>query len=144
MTIVGDSLLNRTNEKDLSRYHTVQVKTTLELNKRYSREKACQIKPAVRRKPDVLIIHAATNDFNNNIDTTEVLLETIKPANEEIPETEIAVSTLITDSHVGAIVGQRGRRETQGPKASDESRKFGGHGVLPGKNFLRPQPLDWL
>ena len=58
---------------------------------------ADHIKPAVRRKSDMLIIHAGTNDFNNkNINTIEVLKKTIKSVKEESPETKIAVSTFIT------------------------------------------------
>ena len=50
----------------------------------------------MRRKPDVLVIHAGTNDFDKNINTIEVLKRTIKSVKEESPETKIAVSTLIT------------------------------------------------
>ncbi len=93
VTIVGDSLLNGIDEKGLSRHHIVKVKNHPGAN---MEDIADNIKPAVRMKPDILIIHAGTNDFNKNINTIEVLKKTIKSVKEESPETKIAVSTLLT------------------------------------------------
>ena len=91
VTIVGDSLLNGIDEKGLSRHHIVKVKNHPGAN---MEDIADHIKQAVRRKPDILIIHAGTND--KNINTIEVLKTTIKSVKEESPETKIAVSTLLT------------------------------------------------
>ena len=90
VTIVGDSLLNGIDEKGLSRHHVVEVKNHPGANI------ADHIKPDTRRKPDLLIIYAGTNDLTRGINTIEVLRNTITFVKKESPETQIAISTHIT------------------------------------------------
>ena len=93
VTIVGDSLLNGIDEKGLSRHHIIKVKNHPGAN---MEDIADHVRPVIRRKPDLLIIHAGTNDLTKGINTAEVLRETITFIKKESPETQIAVSTLIT------------------------------------------------
>ena len=56
---------------------------------------ADHVKPVTRREPDLLIIHAWTNDLTRGINIIEVLRETITFKKKEIPEGQIATSTLV-------------------------------------------------
>ena len=57
---------------------------------------ADHIKHDTRRKPDLLIIHAGTNDLTRGINTIKVMRKTFTVVKKESPETQIAISTLIT------------------------------------------------
>ena len=73
--VVGDSIVSGLSEKGLSKRHTVKVRlhpgdTTEDL--------ADDIKPIMRKNPDLVIIHFGTNDITNNgVNTKEKLPETI-------------------------------------------------------------------
>ena len=84
VTIVGDSLLNGIDENGLSRHHVVKVKNHPGAN---MEDIADHIKPDTRRKPDLLIIHAGTNDITRGINTIEVLRKIITFVKKESPET---------------------------------------------------------
>ena len=94
VVIIGDSMVNNIQENGLNKHHDVQIKrhggaTTLDVKD--------FIKPIVRRKPDLIIIHAGTNDLTNEkINTAENLTEIIESAREVSPETEIVISSVIT------------------------------------------------
>ena len=67
--IIGDSMLNGINEEGLSddRFQ-VKVKN----HSGATTEDICDfIKPDVRKKPDIIIVHAGTNDITNNIKSFE-------------------------------------------------------------------------
>ena len=70
--IVGDSMLNGITEHGLDKRHRIKVKAhpgaTLQ-------DILDHIKPTVRRNPDVLIIHAATNDITNDVKTVQYFKE---------------------------------------------------------------------
>ena len=87
-------MVNNIQENGLSKQHHVQIKrnggaTTLDVKD--------FIKPIVRRKPDLIIIHAGTNDLkDDNVNTAETLTEIFEAARDVSPETEIVMSSVIT------------------------------------------------
>jgi len=56
------------------------------------------LKPVTRKKPDCIIIHAATNDLTSNeqIDTLANFNQMIQNIRKESPETAIAISNVVT------------------------------------------------
>ena len=53
------------------------------------------IKPVLRKKPDLIIVHAGTNDLTNDrVNTIDNWREIIETAKQESPETEIVFSSL--------------------------------------------------
>ena len=94
IVIIGDSMVNNIQENGLNKHHHVQIKrhggaTTLDVKD--------FIKPIVRRKPDLIIIHTGTNDLtDDNVNTAESLTEIFEAARDVSPETEIVMSSAIT------------------------------------------------
>ena len=82
-------MVNNIQENGLNKQHHVQIKrhggaTTLDVKD--------FIKPIVRRKPDLIIIHAGTNDLtDDNVNTAETLTEIFEAASDVSPETEIVM-----------------------------------------------------
>ena len=54
------------------------------------------IKPALRKKPDVVIIHCGTNDLTSQEKTIENMRELVSLAKAESPDTELVISSIIT------------------------------------------------
>ena len=92
--IVGDSLLNGINENGMKKLnHNVKVRnhpgaTTEDI--------IDHIKPILRKKPDLLIVHSGTNDLTNEkVDTTECLENINRYIKKTSPNTTLVVSKLI-------------------------------------------------
>ena len=92
--IVGDSLLNGINENGMKKLnHNVKVRnhpgaTTEDI--------IDHIKPILRKKPDLLIVHSGTNDLNNEkVNTTECLENINRYIKKTSPNTTLVVSKLI-------------------------------------------------
>ena len=50
------------------------------------------MKPSIRRKPDIIIIHTVTNDITSGTDTQEFLDHAVNLIKTESPETAIVTS----------------------------------------------------
>ena len=92
--IVGDSLLNGINENGMKKLnHNVKVRnhpgaTTEDI--------IDHIKPILRKKTDLLIVHSGTNDLNNEkVNTTECLENINRYIKKTSPNTTLVVSKLI-------------------------------------------------
>ena len=95
IAIVGDSILNGIHEEGLQKAHNVRVKphsgaTTTDI--------VDYLKPVIRKKPDCMIKHAATNDLTSKeeIDTLANFNTIIENIRKESPETVIALSNVVT------------------------------------------------
>ena len=57
------------------------------------------MKPAIRRKPDTLIVHTGTNDITSDTGTQKFLDEAVNLLKTESPQTEFVISlpTIRTD-----------------------------------------------
>ena len=60
IVVVGDSIINNIDAKGLCRNHNVEVRS---YGGATTRDMVVHIKPNLRSKPDVIIIHAGTNDL---------------------------------------------------------------------------------
>ena len=94
--VVGDSILNEINENCLSKNakkYYVNVRAHLGAT---SRDLIDHIKPVARRKPHLVVVQVGTNDITNNVDTEEMLPTLVNDMNKKSPDTEIAISVLVT------------------------------------------------
>ena len=54
------------------------------------------IKPTLRKKPDVVIVHCGTNDLTSQEKTIANMQELIRMSKAESPDTELVMSSIIT------------------------------------------------
>ena len=86
-------MVNNIQENGLNKQHHVQIKchngaTILDLKD--------FIKPAIRRKPDLIVSHAGTNDLaDDQVNTSGNLAEIFKEVRSISPESEIVMSSVI-------------------------------------------------
>ena len=66
--IIGDSILNGISEHGLNKSHDVKVRPHSGAT---SQDNKDHVKPIIRRKPDLIIIHAGTNDLAKGCNTLE-------------------------------------------------------------------------
>ena len=91
--IIGDSILNGISENGLNKSHDVKVRPHSGAT---SQDIKDHIKPIIRRKPDLIIIHAGTNDLTKGCNTVDEMNEIIDAAKSDCPSTEIVISSLTT------------------------------------------------
>ena len=93
--IIGDSMLNGINEEGLSDdRHKVKVKNHSGATTENIRD---FIKPEVRKKPDIIIVHVGTNDITNNTKSFEnykKITDAIKGCHQ-IRVTKLRISNVI-------------------------------------------------
>ena len=73
--IVGDSMLKNITGSGLSKDHTVKIRphpgvTTIDM--------IDYIKPELRHKPDIVILHCGTNDITNDVNTVKKIKNLVK------------------------------------------------------------------
>ncbi|XP_057290263.1 rho GTPase-activating protein gacU-like [Hydractinia symbiolongicarpus] len=92
--IIGDSMVKEINPRGISRYHKVDVRshsaaTTSDL--------IDHIKPYVRKKPDIIVIHIGTNDLTNKVNTRKKIKNVIAAIREidRDQNIEIILSSII-------------------------------------------------
>ena len=92
--IVGDSMIKNITGTGISRSNTVKMRphpgaTTVDI---------CDyIKPELRHKPDVIIIHCGTNDIENEINTVKKIKKLVKEIDEYDKQNppKVVISSLI-------------------------------------------------
>ena len=87
--VLGDSIINGIEEKGLSRNHIVKVRKYPGDN---TEDMIDHVKPIIRKKPDLIIVHFGTNDITAEKDTDKNTQKVIDMVKAESPDTEIAVS----------------------------------------------------
>ena len=90
--IVGDSMLKNITGSGLSKDHTVKIRphpgaTTVDM--------IDYIKPELRHKPDIVILHCGTNDITNDVNTVKKIKKLVKEIEENDGSTDIVISGLI-------------------------------------------------
>ena len=92
IVIVGDSIINNIDAKELGRNHNIKVcsygVTT--------RDMVDHIKPSLRSKPDVIIVHAGTNDLTKEEKTIINLQNIVDDVKSSSPKTEVVISLATT------------------------------------------------
>ena len=90
--IVGDSLVNCIQENGLNKQHDVQIKRHGGASTEDIKD---HIKPVLRKKPNLIIVHACTNDLTNDrVNTIDNWNEIIESAKRKSPDNEIVFATL--------------------------------------------------
>ncbi len=91
IVIIGDSLLNGLEEKKMKRNHDIQIRPQPGAS---SLDISDHIRPVLRRNPDCIIIHAATN-ITKHKDTIKDIEEMMNEAKTMSPTTNIVMSELV-------------------------------------------------
>ena len=61
------------------------------------------IKPELRHKPDIVILHSGTNDIANDVNTVKKMKKLVKEIEENDGSTDIVISGLIKRFNHNAI-----------------------------------------
>merc|ERR1712080_11517 len=90
--IVGDSMLSGLNEKGMSKNNNVKKRnhgpcTSEDIMKR--------VESTIRRNPEVIIFHVGTNDIISEVDTISNMENVIRCVRRKLPDTKIAISSVI-------------------------------------------------
>ena len=94
VVVIGDSIINNIEARGLGNKHHVKVKP---FSGASSDDMKDFIKPSIRLKPDVVILHVGTNDLTRKeIDTVKNLEQIHKYIKDESPNTKLIISTLTT------------------------------------------------
>ena len=103
VTITGDSLIKYLRCDNLSSknndVNTHPESTTVDM--------LDYIKPTVRRKPDVLVIHTGTNDLTNGVNTMKEVRQLVKCVKELDKEEEVKIGFL-------SVINRSGRNLEKG------------------------------
>ena len=88
IVIIGDSIIKHVNGREVSRNNIVKVRshpgaTTEDL--------IDYVKPSVRKKPKMVILHTGTNDITNNINTMQKIRKVINTVRENDANEEIEI-----------------------------------------------------
>ena len=92
--IIGDSMLNGINERGISKDDIIKIKAHSGSS---SEDLIDYIKPDIKKKPDIIILHIGTNDISKNkTDTIENLEKIRKHALKTSPKTKFVISSITT------------------------------------------------
>ena len=92
--IIGDSMIKYVNGREVSRNNSVKVRShpgaTADDFNHY-------VRPTVRKKPNLIIIHSGTNDIQNNVNTLQKIRKVISSIKEYDTDDniKIALSSII-------------------------------------------------
>ena len=87
--VIGDSILNGIEERGICKHHNVKVRPHPGAA---TNDIVDDIKPAARKRPDVLLIHCGTNDITNSVNTSKHLKEIVSTVRKITPQTKIVLS----------------------------------------------------
>ena len=93
MEIIGDSLLNGGVESTLSTKENIKVGNFRGLSTEDMKDYA---NPTIRKKTDLIIFHAGTNDITNKCDTITNLQAIVNKVKKSSANTRIAISSVIS------------------------------------------------
>ena len=94
VSIIGDSILNNIDGNTLSdERFNIRVKnhsgaSTLDI--------CDHVKPEIRKNPDVIIVHAGSNDLTNNIKSLENYKRILDLVRSKLPNCKLAISNVTT------------------------------------------------
>ena len=93
-------MLKNITGSGLSKDHTVKIRphpgaTTIDM--------IDYIKPELRHKPDIVILHCGTNDITNDVNTVKKIKKLVKEIEENDGSTDIVISGLIKRFDCNAI-----------------------------------------
>ena len=92
--IIGDSMIKYVNGREVSRNDSVKVRSHLGAT---TDDFIDCVRPTVRKKPNLIIIHSGTNDIQNNVNTLQKIRKVISSIKEHGTNDimKIALSSII-------------------------------------------------
>ena len=85
-------MLNNIDPKGLGKKHQVKVRS---YGGSTTKDMIDFIKPTIRKKPDVIVMHVGTNDITSDCATIMNLQEIVENVKSESPETKLVLSAVI-------------------------------------------------
>ena len=92
ITIIGDSIVNGLDSTSFDKKFNVKIKP---YGGSTTEDMVDHIKPAVRKRPDHLILHVGTNDITNSIDTLKHLKSICTFIKDHSSQTKISLSSVL-------------------------------------------------
>ena len=108
--IIGDSMLNNINSRELSKSNKVSVSNFPGAT---SEDILDEIEDTLKTHPDTLIVHARTTDLTKNINTLRSVKKLCEKAKRTSPDTKIVFSN---------IIHQKDRRNTNKQRMDTNAR----------------------
>ena len=94
LSIIGDSILNGIDQQNLS---NGSFKVRVKNHPGATTEDICgHLKPEIRKKPEIVIIHAGTNDLTNNSKSLENCKRMADSVRSKLPNCRLTISNVIT------------------------------------------------
>ena len=95
--IIGDSIIKELKGNRLKRKAGVNAVYVQSYSGAHAEDIAGHVKPAIRRKPKMMVIHAGTNDIQkkSSRQVAESLVNIGHSINRELPETQVVFSEII-------------------------------------------------
>ena len=90
--ILGDSIIKGLNEYELSKNQNVKVQR---FSGHTTEDMLDIVRPAERRKPDAIIIHAGANDITRDINTMKTMRKIVKLIRDSSGNTQVLLSGII-------------------------------------------------
>ena len=87
--IIGDSLIKYVNGQETSRNDSVKVRSHPGV---ISDDFIDYVRPTVRKKPNLIIIHSGTNDIQNNVNTLQKIKKVISSIKEYDTDDNIKIA----------------------------------------------------
>ena len=87
--IIGDSVVKYINGREVSRYNSVKVSSHPGAT---TDDFIDYIRPTVRKKPNLRIIHSGTNDIQNNVNTLQKIRKVISSIKEYDTDDNIKIA----------------------------------------------------
>ena len=94
IVVIGDSIMKNVNGRDLSRVNSVKIRPHPGAS---TDDPIDHIKPAIRKNPDIVVIHTGTNDLQNNcniVKKAKKLVSAVKEVDKD-NSIKIAFSSII-------------------------------------------------
>ena len=94
IVVIGDSIMKNVNGRDLSRVNSVKIRPHPGAS---TDDPIDHIKPAIRKNPDIVVIHTGANDLQNNcniVKKAKKLVSAVKEVDKDNSR-KIAFSSII-------------------------------------------------
>ena len=89
IVVIGDSIIKNVNGKDVSRGDSVKIRPHPGAS---TEDLIDHIKPAIRKKPDIVVIHTGANDLQNNYNIVKKAKKLINAVEEADKDNSIKIA----------------------------------------------------
>ena len=89
IVVIGDSIMKNVNGRDLSRVNSVKIRPHPGAS---TDDPTDHIKPAIRKNPDIVVIHTGTNDLQNNCNIVKKAKKLVSAVKEVDKDNSIKIA----------------------------------------------------